>query len=122
MIRVAVVGATGYAGAEIVRILCNHPGIRLTMLTSRQYAGVAFDNVFPSMTGSVSLVCETLDVTPEQTIMVGDTTMDIIAGKKANCKTIGVLWGAMSMDKLSEAGVDFLARNPKELEDLLKYL
>jgi len=62
MIRVAVVGATGYAGAEIVRILYNHPGIRLTMLTSRQYAGVAFDNVFPSMTGAVNLICEALDV------------------------------------------------------------
>jgi N-acetyl-gamma-glutamyl-phosphate reductase len=62
MIRVAVVGATGYAGAELVRIFCNHPGIRVTMLTSRQYAGVAFDKVFPSMTGFVDLVCETLDV------------------------------------------------------------
>jgi N-acetyl-gamma-glutamyl-phosphate reductase len=62
MIRVAVVGATGYAGAEIVRILCNHPEIRVTMLTSRQYAGVAFDSVFPSMTGSVKLVCEALEV------------------------------------------------------------
>lgn len=67
-------------------------------------------------------VCETLDVKPEHTIMIGDTTMDIIAGKKANCRTIGVLWGAMSMDILSEAGVDFLARNPKELENLLKGL
>jgi HAD superfamily hydrolase (TIGR01549 family) len=67
-------------------------------------------------------VCETLDVKPEDTIMIGDTTMDIIAGKKANCITIGVLWGAMSMDILSEAGVDYLARNPKELENLLKDL
>ncbi len=58
MIRVAVVGATGYAGAELVRILCSHPDIRLTMLTSRKYAGVAFDKVFPAMTGSVNLVCE----------------------------------------------------------------
>ncbi|MEJ2657322.1 MAG: N-acetyl-gamma-glutamyl-phosphate reductase [Desulfobacterales bacterium] len=62
MIRVAVVGATGYAGAELVRILCDHPEIEVTMLTSRQYAGVAFDKVFPSMTGSVDLVCEALDV------------------------------------------------------------
>jgi N-acetyl-gamma-glutamyl-phosphate reductase len=61
MTRVAVVGATGYAGAELVRILCNHPDIRLTMLTSRQYAGVAFEKVFPSMTGAVDLVCEAMD-------------------------------------------------------------
>jgi N-acetyl-gamma-glutamyl-phosphate reductase len=62
MTRVAVVGATGYAGAELVRILCHHPDVRMTMLTSRQYAGVAFDNVFPEMTGSVDLVCEALAV------------------------------------------------------------
>jgi N-acetyl-gamma-glutamyl-phosphate reductase len=62
MIRVAVVGATGYAGAELVRILCDHPGIEITMLTSRQYDGVAFDKAFPAMTGSVKLICEALDV------------------------------------------------------------
>jgi N-acetyl-gamma-glutamyl-phosphate reductase len=62
MIRVAVVGATGYAGAELVRILSDHPDIEMTMLTSRQYAGVAFDKVFPAMTGSVNLMCEALAV------------------------------------------------------------
>ena len=62
MIRVAVVGATGYAGAELVRILCDHPGIEITILTSRQYAGVAFDKAFPSMTGVVKLICEAMDV------------------------------------------------------------
>jgi len=61
MTRVAVIGATGYAGAELVRILCDHPDVEVTMLTSRQYAGVAFDKVFPAMTGSVNLICEALD-------------------------------------------------------------
>ena len=40
MTRVAVIGATGYAGAELVRILCGHPDVELTILSSRQYAGV----------------------------------------------------------------------------------
>ena len=62
MIRVGIIGATGYAGAELVRILCGHPDIELTILTSRQYAGVKFDEIFPSMTGSVNLVCEALSV------------------------------------------------------------
>jgi N-acetyl-gamma-glutamyl-phosphate reductase len=58
MPRVAVVGATGYAGAELVRILSGHPNIELSLLTSRQYAGVRFDRVYPSMSGVVKLVCE----------------------------------------------------------------
>jgi N-acetyl-gamma-glutamyl-phosphate reductase len=62
MIRVGIIGATGYAGAELVRILCGHPDIELTILTSRQYAGVKFDEIFPAMTGSVNLVCEALSV------------------------------------------------------------
>jgi N-acetyl-gamma-glutamyl-phosphate reductase len=62
MIRVGIIGATGYAGAELVRILCGHPDVELTILTSRQYAGIKFDEIFPSMAGSVDLVCEVLSV------------------------------------------------------------
>jgi len=58
MTSAAVVGATGYAGAELVRILSGHPEIRLAILTSRQHAGVRFDRVFPAMAGLVDLVCE----------------------------------------------------------------
>jgi len=61
MIRAAVVGATGYAGAELVRWLTGHPGVQLTMITSRQFAGQRFDRVFPAMAGRVGLVCEELD-------------------------------------------------------------
>ena len=67
-------------------------------------------------------ICQVLNVSPEDTIMIGDTSMDIIAGKKAKCRTIGVLWGAMSIDDLMKAKVDYLARSPKELEGLLRKL
>jgi N-acetyl-gamma-glutamyl-phosphate reductase len=58
MTRVAIVGATGYAGAELVRILAGHPEVELTVLTSRQYAGVRFDQVYPALGGMIDLVCE----------------------------------------------------------------
>ena len=58
MIRVAIVGATGYAGAELVRILSGHPEAELTVLTSRQFAGMRFDEVYPAFSGQVDLVCE----------------------------------------------------------------
>ena len=57
MTRVAVVGATGYTGAELVRLLAGHPETELTVLTSRRYAGVRFDQVYPAMAGRVYLVC-----------------------------------------------------------------
>jgi N-acetyl-gamma-glutamyl-phosphate reductase len=61
MIRVGVVGATGYAGAELVRILAGHPDVDLTVITSRQYAGKPFAKIYPAMTHIVDLTCETFD-------------------------------------------------------------
>jgi len=58
MIKAAVVGATGYAGAELVRILAGHPEVDLAMITSRQYAGERLDAVYPALAGQVDLVCE----------------------------------------------------------------
>lgn len=62
MINVGVVGATGYAGAELVRILAGHPDVHLTILTSRQYADRPFEDIYPSMRGLIGLTCESYDV------------------------------------------------------------
>ncbi len=62
MVQVGIVGATGYAGAELVRILSGHPQVELSILTSRQFAGVKFDRVYPALAGCVNLTCEELDV------------------------------------------------------------
>lgn len=58
MRKVGVVGATGYAGAELVRILSGHPDVELTFVTSRQHAGIPFGRVYPSVTGLTDLICE----------------------------------------------------------------
>lgn len=61
MIRAAVIGATGYTGAELVRILHSHPEVTLTVLTSRQYAGKRFSDAFPAFYGQVDLPVEAYD-------------------------------------------------------------
>lgn len=45
-IRVAVVGASGYTGEELVKILLDHPCVELVAVTSRQYAGKHVGEVF----------------------------------------------------------------------------
>jgi N-acetyl-gamma-glutamyl-phosphate reductase len=45
--RIAVVGASGYSGEELVRLLLNHPGVELIAVTSRQYTGRTLAQVFP---------------------------------------------------------------------------
>ena len=62
MIRVGVVGATGYAGAELVRILAGHETAELSVLTSRRFAGAEFDKVYPCMSGVVNMVCDELNL------------------------------------------------------------
>jgi N-acetyl-gamma-glutamyl-phosphate reductase len=46
-IPVAIVGASGYAGEDLVRLLLAHPGADLVAITSRQYAGQTLAQVFP---------------------------------------------------------------------------
>jgi len=48
---VAVVGASGYSGEELVRLLSRHPGVELVALTSRQLAGQTVETAFPKFGG-----------------------------------------------------------------------
>ena len=50
-VRVAVFGASGYAGEELLRILLRHPNAEITAVTSRKNAGEPVSNVFPRYTG-----------------------------------------------------------------------
>lgn len=50
-VKTAVVGASGYAGQELLRILLLHPGVELVCATSRQYAGKKLSDVFPRFRG-----------------------------------------------------------------------
>ena len=51
MLKVAVVGASGYTGVELVRLLVGHPEIEITSVTSRQHDGLPISRVFPSLAG-----------------------------------------------------------------------
>nr|VFK22992.1 MAG: N-acetyl-gamma-glutamyl-phosphate reductase [Candidatus Kentron sp. LFY] len=55
MIRVGIVGGTGYTGVELLRLLVRHPDISLDVITSRAEAGNPVDRVFPSLRGYVDL-------------------------------------------------------------------
>lgn len=51
--RVAIAGASGYAGAELVRLAAAHPFFEITAVTSEKSAGQLVSAVFPSLTGIV---------------------------------------------------------------------
>jgi len=60
-VPVAVLGATGYVGAELLRILSRHPGVELAFVSSEQYRGRRASDVYPSLVGYADLVLEAPD-------------------------------------------------------------
>ncbi len=62
MIKIAIVGATGYTGGELLRLLTNHPKTEVTCVTSHQSAGEPLVSRHPFLKGQYTLDLETLDV------------------------------------------------------------
>ena len=67
----------------------------------------------------IRLALEQTGCLPEETLMVGDSDVDIRTGHNAGLKACGVTWGFRSRENLVNAGADFLADTPAELEKLL---
>ena len=55
MIKVGIVGGTGYTGVELLRMLATHPQVELTAITSRKEDGLPVADMFPSLRGRVGL-------------------------------------------------------------------
>ena len=64
MIRVAVAGASGYTGFELLRILRTHPSVQVETITSRQQKGVRLDDFYPAFKHHYDLTFE--DTDPEK--------------------------------------------------------
>jgi N-acetyl-gamma-glutamyl-phosphate reductase len=61
MIKVGIVGGTGYTGVELLRILSTHPEAKLTAITSRKEDGIPVSDMFPSLRGRVDLAFSSPD-------------------------------------------------------------
>lgn len=60
MVRVAILGATGYTALELIKILLRNPQVEITAVTSRQEGSPPLHTVHPSLTGRTNLRCEDL--------------------------------------------------------------
>jgi N-acetyl-gamma-glutamyl-phosphate reductase len=58
---VAIIGASGYAARELIRILLGHPLVRIAAATSRQDESPRVDALHPSLAGRIDLACEAFD-------------------------------------------------------------
>ena len=61
MIKVGIVGGTGYTGVELLRLLAVHPDVQLTAITSRKEDGLPVADMFPSLRGRVNIAFSSPD-------------------------------------------------------------
>ncbi len=68
----------------------------------------------------VQLILEQLNISPREAVMVGDASYDILMGRAAGCRTVGVTYGNQSPDDLAAAGADRLIDDFALLADLVE--
>lgn len=62
MVKIGIVGGTGYTGVELLRLLATHPEVELTAITSRAEAGKAVSDLYTSLRGMVDVCFSEPDV------------------------------------------------------------
>ncbi|QNB47489.1 N-acetyl-gamma-glutamyl-phosphate reductase [Thermanaerosceptrum fracticalcis] len=58
MIKVSILGATGYTGQELARMLCQHPQVEIVGLGTQNYVEQSFAHVYPNFRGVLELPCK----------------------------------------------------------------
>jgi len=84
MIKIGIVGAAGYSGAELIKLLLNHPDAEISKLFGNSSVGNRIENVHTSLRGAISLEIEQFDPSALSGIdllfvaLPSGTSMDII--------------------------------------------
>ena len=100
-IKTAVIGASGYSGIELLRILVRHPGAELVAVTSRQFAGKTLETVFPRFRA-----CG-----PEALLKFIEPDMDAVVASGAEIAFLALPHGVAS-----EFAIGLLARGLKVID------
>jgi N-acetyl-gamma-glutamyl-phosphate reductase len=84
MVKVGIVGGTGYTGVELLRLLARHPQAEVVAITSRKEAGMPVAEMFPNLRGHIDLkFCEPQDAGLENCDLVFFATPNGIAMQQA---------------------------------------
>lgn len=108
MIKVGIVGGSGYTGVELLRLLAGHPAVALEVITSRGEAGQAVAELFPSLRGRVTLgfTAPDVEVLSHCDVVLFATPHGVAMGMAGSLLERGV--------RVIDLGADFRLRNSEE--------
>lgn len=109
--RVGIVGASGFAGGELIRLLTFHPEVELTYVTSRSYAGKLVSTLHPNLAGQTRLKFQ--GYTPDQAQAQCDLIFLAVPHKAAQNLVPGLLEVGLKVVDLS---ADFRLRAQRDYE------
>lgn len=108
MVKVAVVGASGYTGVELLRLLLNHPDVTVTCVTANQNAGEEVASLFPSLAGRIEMVCTSLHA--DEVAASADLVFTALPHQAA----MGVIPGLLASGcKVVDLSADYRLRDPQ---------
>ncbi|MBI4830663.1 MAG: N-acetyl-gamma-glutamyl-phosphate reductase [Candidatus Lindowbacteria bacterium] len=114
-VRAAIVGANGYTGGEMVRLLAGHPSVELTALTSRQFAGKHIADVFPALRGVLDMQLIELDMSALA------RACDIVFLAVPHTQAIPIAAGLLKEDvRVVDYSADFRLKDPTVYEEWYK--
>lgn len=112
MIRASIIGATGYAGRELIRILLAHPQVRLAHLTSRSMAGQRVSRAHPSLLGR----CDKILEKPNLTKIARDSDVVFLATQSGEAMSFvdKLATNGRKIPKIIDLSADFRLKSVRE--------
>lgn len=111
MVKAAVVGATGYAGEELIKILLKHPCCKITYICAKIGKAQKFSEIFPWAAGRLELVCDNLQMSRLK------KGADVIFLALPHKISMDIVPGVLAKDKIViDLSADYRLQDPKEYQ------
>jgi len=107
--KVSIIGATGYTGAELVKILLKHPGVEIETITSQSFANKKISEIYPWLL--TDLVCQELNINK---IALSSSLIFTALPHRTSIKIVGELY--KKKKKIVDLSADFRFSDPSVYE------
>lgn len=110
-----------------IAVLSNKPdnvaqeAVKIFFGDSFDFVEGAVNNIRSKPEPSAALkICDKFSISPDETLFIGDTNVDILTGKNAKMHTCGVLWGFRDKKEFLKNGAEFVVSNPMEIVSIIQ--